>query len=114
MKTVLCSLERQMEDIYPGLAAILVMIAYFKEKEDALFLLADVNYFVLYCHNISFLFDFFPYEYGTCDFLYCFWFILCCRKLPPRQTLRPICPWLALQGSSCLVKFQHKTIHNTL
>ncbi|XP_068433920.1 uncharacterized protein [Clinocottus analis] len=41
VKMVLHGLEQQMEDIDTGLAAILSMIAYFKEKEDALFLLAD-------------------------------------------------------------------------
>ncbi|KAL0150084.1 hypothetical protein M9458_054609 [Cirrhinus mrigala] len=41
VKTVLYSIENQMEDVDPGLAAIILMIAYFKEKEDAFFLLAD-------------------------------------------------------------------------
>uniref|UniRef100_A0A672HBJ7 Sterile alpha motif domain containing 3 n=1 Tax=Salarias fasciatus TaxID=181472 RepID=A0A672HBJ7_SALFA len=41
VKTVLQHLQRQMEDVDLGLASILVMIAHFKEKEDALFLLAD-------------------------------------------------------------------------
>lgn len=54
MKTVLYGIDQQMEDVDPGLAAILVMIAYFKDKEDAHFLLADVN-IPLYC---SFLFFF--------------------------------------------------------
>uniref|UniRef100_A0A3B3QPE7 Uncharacterized protein n=1 Tax=Paramormyrops kingsleyae TaxID=1676925 RepID=A0A3B3QPE7_9TELE len=48
VKTVLYGLDQQMEDVDSGLAAILVMIAYFKDKEDALFLLADVN-IPLYC-----------------------------------------------------------------
>lgn len=43
VKTVLYSIENQMEDVDPGLAAIILMIAYFKEKEDAFFLLADVT-----------------------------------------------------------------------
>ncbi|KAM3599973.1 uncharacterized protein V6R79_014881 [Siganus canaliculatus] len=45
VKTVPYGLETQMEDIDPGLAAILVMITYFKEKQDALFLLADESPF---------------------------------------------------------------------
>ncbi|XP_048019935.1 uncharacterized protein LOC125251074 [Megalobrama amblycephala] len=41
VKAVLHGIERQMEDMDPGLGAIEVMIANFKEKEEALFLLAD-------------------------------------------------------------------------
>ncbi|XDV33478.1 hypothetical protein PO909_003877 [Leuciscus waleckii] len=41
VKAVLHGIERQMEDMDPGLSAIVVMIAYFKEKEEAVFLLAD-------------------------------------------------------------------------
>ena len=47
VKMVLSCLERQVEEMDPGLAAILVMVAYFQEKEDALFLLADVSIFHL-------------------------------------------------------------------
>ncbi|KAK7157098.1 hypothetical protein R3I94_006995 [Phoxinus phoxinus] len=41
VRTVLADTERASEDVDPGLAAILVMMAFFKEKEDSLFLLAD-------------------------------------------------------------------------
>ncbi|KAI4899943.1 hypothetical protein NFI96_032087 [Prochilodus magdalenae] len=41
VKTVLYHIERHMGCVDLGLAAILVMIAYFKEREDAIFLLAD-------------------------------------------------------------------------
>uniref|UniRef100_A0A9J8DLI9 Uncharacterized protein n=1 Tax=Cyprinus carpio carpio TaxID=630221 RepID=A0A9J8DLI9_CYPCA len=41
VKAVLHGIERQVEDMDPGLSAIVVMIAYFKEKEEAVFLLAD-------------------------------------------------------------------------
>ncbi|CAM4278654.1 unnamed protein product [Leuciscus chuanchicus] len=43
VRTVLADTERVFEDVDPGLAAILVMMAFFKEKEDSLFLLADVT-----------------------------------------------------------------------
>jgi len=43
VKTVLAETERVSEGVDPGLAAILVMMAFFKEKEDSLFLLADVS-----------------------------------------------------------------------
>ncbi|XP_067283842.1 uncharacterized protein [Pseudorasbora parva] len=43
VRTVLADTERVAEDVDPGLAAILVMMAFFKEKEDSLFLLADVT-----------------------------------------------------------------------
>lgn len=43
VKMVLSSLEKEMEDVNPGLAAILVLMSYFKEKEETIFLLADVN-----------------------------------------------------------------------
>ncbi|KAG5280377.1 hypothetical protein AALO_G00088410 [Alosa alosa] len=41
VKTVLSSLEAQTETINPGLASILVLMAQFKDQEDAIFLLAD-------------------------------------------------------------------------
>ncbi len=40
---VLSCLERQEEEVDPGLSAALVMVAHFQEIEDALFLLADVS-----------------------------------------------------------------------
>lgn len=43
MRTVLADTEIVSEDVDPGLAAILVMMAFFKEKEDSLFLLADLS-----------------------------------------------------------------------
>ncbi|CAM4512269.1 unnamed protein product [Leuciscus chuanchicus] len=43
VRTLLADTERVSEDVDPGLAAILVMMAFFKEKEDSLFLLADVT-----------------------------------------------------------------------
>uniref|UniRef100_UPI003AAB2257 uncharacterized protein n=1 Tax=Centroberyx gerrardi TaxID=166262 RepID=UPI003AAB2257 len=43
VRTVLADIERESGDVDPGLAAILVMMAFFKEKEDSLFLLADVT-----------------------------------------------------------------------
>ncbi|XP_041824837.1 uncharacterized protein LOC121629269 [Melanotaenia boesemani] len=41
VKMVLSCLERQEEEVDPGLAATLIMVAHFQEKEDAIFLLAD-------------------------------------------------------------------------
>lgn len=48
VKMALSYLEKQEEEVDSGLAAVLVTVAYFQEKEDALFLLADVS-------NISFI-----------------------------------------------------------
>lgn len=45
VKAVLHGIKRQVEDLDPGLSAIVVMIAYFKEKEEAVFLLADESPF---------------------------------------------------------------------
>lgn len=62
VKAVLHGIERQVEDMDPGLSAIVVMIAYFKEKEEAVFLLADAsNFCTVLPHTFS-------YEYCTCDF----------------------------------------------
>uniref|UniRef100_A0A8C9XE83 Uncharacterized protein n=1 Tax=Sander lucioperca TaxID=283035 RepID=A0A8C9XE83_SANLU len=41
VRTVLCHLERHFEEVDPGLPAMLVLMAYFRENEDAIFLLAD-------------------------------------------------------------------------
>uniref|UniRef100_A0A8D0CSK2 Uncharacterized protein n=1 Tax=Sander lucioperca TaxID=283035 RepID=A0A8D0CSK2_SANLU len=41
VRTVLCHLERHFEEVDPGLPAMLVLMAYFGENEDAIFLLAD-------------------------------------------------------------------------
>lgn len=43
VKMVLSCLETQEEEVDPGLAATLIMVAHFQEKEDAIFLLADVS-----------------------------------------------------------------------
>lgn len=43
MRTVLAGIEGESGDVDPGLAATLVMMAFFKDKEDSLFLLADVS-----------------------------------------------------------------------
>ncbi|XP_048856979.1 uncharacterized protein LOC125724070 isoform X2 [Brienomyrus brachyistius] len=43
VRTVLADLERQPEDVDLSLALILVMMAFFKDREDSIFLLADVT-----------------------------------------------------------------------
>lgn len=48
VKTVLKDIDREGRDVDPGLAAVLLMMAHFKEKEESLFLLSDVSIFFIY------------------------------------------------------------------
>lgn len=48
VRTVLKDIDREGRDVDPSLAAVLLMMAHFKEKEESLFLLADVSIFIFY------------------------------------------------------------------
>ena len=86
VKTVLSSLEAQTdESINPGLASILVLMAQFKDQEDDIFLLADVGIAMsvfswIMCHQ---------YFVVVCNASCIFLLIFCCRKLQPKQMLKP-------------------------
>ncbi len=57
VRTILKEIDREGRDVDPGLAAVLLMMAHFKENEESLFLSADVSiYIYIYIYFFFFIY----------------------------------------------------------